>query len=208
MKTLPKKDQLPFVTAVCAYAFGEDFPAPTGPAGASFLLVRPILDTARKKAENGKRGGSKPKAKGKQSSSEKEGEKEVEGEIENECYPPTPFPTSEKANAVSAVLADYLDRVNPMASQTSLDKLKGYAEEMGEAVCKRAFDIALDNKKASWSYIEAILQDRLRRGVKCLADWDALEEQVKARKEAEKNGRDQRDHQESENKTYRVGTDL
>ena len=95
-----------------------------------------------------------------------------------------------------------------MASQTSLDKLKGYAEEMGEAVCKRAFDIALDNKKASWSYIEAILQDRLRRGVKCLADWDALEEQVKARKEAEKNGRDQRDHQESENKTYRVGTDL
>ena len=207
-KTLPKKDQLPFVTAVCAYAFGEDLPPLSGAAGASFLLVRPILDKASKKAANGKQGGSKPKAKGKQSGSDKEGEIEVEGEIENECYSPTPLPMSEKANAVSAVLADYLDRVNPMASQTSLDKLKGYAEEMGEAVCKRAFDIALDNKKASWSYIEAILQDRLRRGVKCLADWDALEEQVKARKEAEKNGRDRRDHQESENKTYRVGTDL
>ena len=208
LKKLSKRDREQAIMAICAYALDEEIIPLSGPASVMFLLVKPTLDTGRKKAANGKQGGSKPKAKGKQSSSEKEGEKEVEGEIENECYPPTPLPTSEKANAVSAVLADYLDRVNPMASQTSLDKLKGYAEEMGEAVCKRAFDIALDNKKASWSYIEAILQDRLRRGVKCLADWDALEEQVKARKEAEKNGRDQRDHQESENKTYRVGTDL
>lgn len=208
LKKLSKRDREQAIMAICAYALDEEMLPISGPASVMFLLVKPTLDTGRKKAANGKQGGSKPKAKGKQSASEKEGEKEVEGEIENECYPPTPLPTSEKANAVSAVLADYLDRVNPMASQTSLDKLKGYAEEMGEAVCKRAFDIALDNKKASWSYIEAILQDRLRRGVKCLADWDALEEQAKARKEAEKNGRDQRDHQESENKTYRVGTDL
>lgn len=208
LKKLSKRDREQAIMAICAYALDEEMLPISGPASVMFLLVKPTLDTGRKKAANGKQGGSKPKAKGKQSASEKEGEKEVEGEIENECYPPTPLPTSEKANAVSAVQADYLDRVNPMASQTSLDKLKGYAEEMGEAVCKRAFDIALDNKKASWSYIEAILQDRLRRGVKCLADWDALEEQVKARKEAEKNGRDQRDHQESENKTYRVGTDL
>ena len=208
LKKLSKRDREQAIMAICAYALDEEIIPLSGPASVMFLLVKPTLDSGRKKAVNGKQGGSKPKAKGKQSASEKEGEKEVEGEIENECYSPTPLPMSEKANAVSAVLADYLDRVNPMASQTSLDKLKGYAEEMGEAVCKRAFDIALDNKKASWSYIEAILQDRLRRGVKCLADWDALEEQVKARKEAEKNGRDQRDHQESENKTYRVGTDL
>lgn len=208
LKKLSKRDREQAIMAICAYALDEEIVPLSGPASVMFLLVKPTLDSGRKKAANGKQGGSKPKAKGKQSASEKEGEKEVEGEIENECYSPTPLPMSEKANAVSAVLADYLDRVNPMASQTSLDKLKGYAEEMGEAVCKRAFDIALDNKKASWSYIEAILQDRLRRGVKCLADWDALEEQVKARKEAEKNGRDQRDHQESENKTYRVGTDL
>lgn len=210
LKKLSKRDREQAIMAICAYALDEEIIPLSGPASVMFLLVKPTLDSGRKKAANGKQGGSKPKAKAKQSASDKEGEIEKEGEkeIENECYPPTPLPTSEKANAVSAVLADYLDRVNPMASQTSLDKLKGYAEEMGEAVCKRAFDIALDNKKASWSYIEAILQDRLRRGVKCLADWDALEEQVKARKEAEKNGRDQRDHQESENKTYRVGTDL
>ena len=208
LKKLSKRDREQAIMAICAYALDEEIIPLSGPASVMFLLVKPTLDLGRKKAANGKQGGSKRKAKGKQSASEKEGEKEVEGEIENECYSPTPLPMSEKANAVSAVLADYLDRVNPMASQTSLDKLKGYAEEMGEAVCKRAFDIALDNKKASWSYIEAILQDRLRRGVKCLADWDALEEQVKARKEAEKNGRDQRDHQESGNKAYHVGTDL
>ena len=63
MKALPKKDQLPFVTAVCAYAFGEDFPPPSGAAGAAFLLVRPILDKASRKAASGKQGGSKPKAK-------------------------------------------------------------------------------------------------------------------------------------------------
>lgn len=208
LKKLSKRDREQTIMAICAYALDEEIIPLSGPASVMFLLVKPTLDSGRKKAANGKQGGSKPKAKGKQSASEKEGDIEKEWEIENECYPPTHLPTSEKANAVSAVQADYLDRVNPMASQTSLDKLKGYAEEMGEAVCKRAFDIALDNKKASWSYIEAILQDRLRRGVKCLADWDALDEQVKARKEAEKNGRDQRDHQESENKTYRVGTDL
>lgn len=216
-----KTDRADFYDAISDYAlYGtrpeiENF---SDAVAVALELVIPVLDSSRKKAASGKVGGkrkqseSKVKANQKQEqiASEKEGEieKEKEGEIENECYPPTPLPTSEKANAVSAVLADYLDRVNPMASQMSLDKLKGYAEEMGEAVCKRAFDIALDNKKASWSYIEAILQDRLRRGVKCLADWDALEEQVKARKEAEKNGRDQRDHQESENKAYHVGTDL
>ena len=39
----------------------------------------------------------------------------------------------------------------------------------------RAFDIALDSKKTTWPYIRAILQDKQMRGVRCLADWDALE---------------------------------
>ena len=111
-----------------------------------------------------------------------EGEKEIEGEIENECYSPTPLSPAEKADPVSAVLADYLDRINPTASPASLDELKGYAEQMGEAVCKRAFDIALDSKKTTWSYIRAILRDKLSSGVRCLADWDALEEKRAAGK--------------------------
>lgn len=45
---------------------------------------------------------------------------------------------------------------------------------MGPEVCLRAMDIALDEKKATWSYIRAILQDKYDRGVRCLEDWDAL----------------------------------
>lgn len=100
LKVLPKKDQLPFVTAICTYVFeGESKPL-TGQASASFLLVKPILDKASKKAANGKRGGSKPKANRKQTESNIEGEIEVEGEVEreeenqNDSYiPPTPSAT-------------------------------------------------------------------------------------------------------------------
>ena len=84
LKVLPKKDQLPVVTAICTYVFeGESKPL-TGQASASFLLVKPILDKASKKAANGKRGGSKPKANRKQTESNIEGEIEVEGEVERE----------------------------------------------------------------------------------------------------------------------------
>lgn len=101
LKALPKKDQLPFVTAVCAYALdGESKPLSGAPL-ASFLLVKPILEKASKKAANGKQGGSKPQANGKQSGSEQqskakqtgsekenEEEKENEIEIEHECDTP------------------------------------------------------------------------------------------------------------------------
>lgn len=76
------------------------------------------------------------------------------------------------------VLADYLNRINAAASQTCLDELWGFAETVGPDVCRRAFDIALDSKKATWPYIRAILRDKAQRGVKCLADWDALGEKL------------------------------
>lgn len=91
LKALPKKDQLPFVTAVCAYALDGESKPLSGSPYASFLLVKPILDKAAKKSANGKQGGSKPKANGKkggsnqeQNESHIEGEKEVEKEIEVE----------------------------------------------------------------------------------------------------------------------------
>lgn len=97
LKALPKKDQLPFVTAVCAYALdGESKPLSGAPL-ASFLLVKPILEKASKNAANGKQGGSKTKANCKQGGSkteqtgsekENEGEKENEIEIEHECDTP------------------------------------------------------------------------------------------------------------------------
>lgn len=92
LKALPKKDQLPFVMAICAYALDGECKPLSGSPYASFLLVKPILDKANKKASNGKQGGSKPKANGKQTENHIEGEREGEREIEIEGdNPPTPL---------------------------------------------------------------------------------------------------------------------
>lgn len=181
--TLPDLDSLPEAVAIV------------------FELSKPTLDSSRKKAESGRAGGrgkqaesedngeandkqteSKGEATGKQgegaSEKEKEKENEKEGEIEkekeDECPPPSP--------SVSSAVADYLNRVNPSASQQSLQMLAAYERDMGADVCKRAIDIALDERKPSWSYIRAILQRWSAAKVRCLADIDALDTQHQAQK--------------------------
>ena len=110
-----KADRCEAYDAICRYAlYGEkpDLDNMADAAAITFDLIKPVLDTAKRKAENGKRGGSKKEAKDKQNESkteanskqtvsdiEVEKEGEVEGEIEkegeNECYiapviPPLP----------------------------------------------------------------------------------------------------------------------
>ena len=98
INNLNKKDQLPVFRAVISYGlFGTHEERLTVSQNAFFSLIKPVLDSARKKSLSGKQGGSKRKqseskqeANGKQTASEKEREveeeKEVEIEIENECY--------------------------------------------------------------------------------------------------------------------------
>lgn len=187
VRELPKKEQCAVILAICGYALDEKEPELTGTAKAIFSLIRPTLDSSRRKAESGKAGGkakqteSKPQANAEQTAREKENEIEnkKENEIENECYNPQPL-EAEIAEAVSY----FLDRINPTASQTCLDELTGYARVMGATVCKRAMDIALDNKSAKWSYIKAILADKQSRGVRCLEDWDNLEKEREERNAA------------------------
>ena len=162
--------------AICAYALTgnpPDLDKLPDAAAIAFDLIKPNLDASKRKADAGKSGGKAKQTASKPEANRKQGEtaraKENEIEIENECYPPTPLP-----DEVAGVLADYLNRINPSASPTSLDELRGFAEEMGPDVCRRAFDIALDSKKTTWPYIRAILRDKHSRGVRCLADWDAL----------------------------------
>ena len=80
LKKLSKRDREQAIMAIGAYALDEEEIPLSGAAAVVFLLVKPTLDTGRKRASNGKQGGSKPKAKAKQSASEKEGEIEVEVE--------------------------------------------------------------------------------------------------------------------------------
>lgn len=180
-KKADRADAYDAIVNYALYGTEPDMDSLPDSAAIAFELIRPNLDASKRKSDSGKLGGMakqtgiKQEANGKQTESEKEGENEKENKIEkeNECYPPTPLPSPQEAN-VGQVLADYLNRINPSASPASLDELRGFAEVMGPDVCRRAFDIALDSKKTTWPYIRAILQDKQRRGVRCLADWDAL----------------------------------
>lgn len=183
LKTLPPKDFKAAVLAVCAYALDEEIPTLTGIPNSVFVLIRPTLDSGRIKAANrmNKRKTKEEQSKNKQEQNRKEGEKEREGEgeLEREGEKDTYTP---KPPSVAAV---YLDRVNPEASQQSLEEISAFESAMGREVCVRAIDIALDNKKANWAYIRAILRRWSAEGIKCLADIDAAE----ARRDAEKEGK-------------------
>lgn len=90
MKSLPKKDRLPLIDAICAYVFDGEVRELSGGAAAAFFLISPVLNTAAKRAESGKQGGSKIQANGKPDESKNENERE--NKIEDECPPPSPPP--------------------------------------------------------------------------------------------------------------------
>lgn len=130
IQALPKKDQAAVLLAICAYALDSEEPKLSGTAKAIFTLVRPTLDTGRRKAMGGKNGSpSKDNGKideryDKDSVKEKEGEKEVEGEIEieNECsLPPTPLSGERRAftppsvDEVGKYCAERCNGIDPQA---------------------------------------------------------------------------------------------
>mgnify|MGYP006907163422 CR=1 FL=1 len=89
-----KADRADAYDIICSYALFQEEPnldSVSDAVAIAFELLRPVLDKAREKAENGKNGGSKPKANSKQTvskpenpASKKEGEREVEVEVERE----------------------------------------------------------------------------------------------------------------------------
>lgn len=92
---------------------------------------------------------------------------------------PAPPPTDTE---LAKVMNLYLNRVNALPSPSCIDELKSYTKQLGADVCCKAIEVALDDKKSSWSYIKAILQSYSRDGVRSLADV----QQREARREAEK----------------------
>ena len=112
IKVLPKKDRLPIYEAITEYALDGTTPSGlTQSQSAFFSLVKPNLDASRKKAANGKQGGSKPKANRKQTATESEKENEIEVEIEEENeiekeYECIYSSSSSRAGAVSEYVED------------------------------------------------------------------------------------------------------
>lgn len=176
---LPKKDRLAFLTAVCAYAFEEtDEVDLTGGAGAAFAIVRPILDSSRKKAESGSYGGSKLKANaskrkanessGKQSKASRKQEQEQEqgqGQEKDKdkgqmSLPPSPLPGGEGlggalGSILEAALEDWrrykAERGQPYTA-TGLEALRGQAaQEAGKHGAEAVAAVILESMASGYA---------------------------------------------------------
>lgn len=101
---------------------------------------------------------------------------------------PNPNAEAESARdpALAAVMDAYMNRIDPTPSPSSMDELKGYVSLMGAECCIKAIDAAIDAKKASWSYVRGILRSKASQGVRCVADWNALEAKRERQKQAVK----------------------
>lgn len=77
---------------------------------------------------------------------------------------------------VSRAVEAFCNKINPTPSERSLAELASFEAQMGSECCLRAIDEALDARAASWNYIRKILRSKLEQGVRCIADWDRLEE--------------------------------
>lgn len=85
IQELPKEERADIVLAICGYGLYEAEPEGLSAVGSAFFkLARPTLDSGRRKAENGKKGGSKPKANSKQTTSKREYDTEYEYDNEYE----------------------------------------------------------------------------------------------------------------------------
>lgn len=56
-----------------------------------------------------------------------------------------------------------------------LQEVTEYCAEMTDEVVVRAIQTALDAGVPKWSYVRSILEDKKKRGVHCIEDWDKLQ---------------------------------
>lgn len=175
--------------AICDYALDGKEPDLSGlpdAAAIAFDLIRPVLDTSKRKSENGKRGanakrekeGSKPKAKQKQASSkskqndskpeanakrgetssEKEKEKEKEKELENECYLPLTPSLREIVKQWVTYKAERKEAYKPTGLQKLVSQIANATEKYGE---KAMADVIERSMAANY---QGIVFDWLERG--------------------------------------------
>ena len=176
VQSLPKKDRLPVLEAIISYALDGVTPSNlTQSQSAFFLLVKPNLDASRKKAANGKQGGSKPKANGSKTQAKKEREKEVEiekeyeieNEIENEyeCNNNrggSDAGADERIVSIAKSLFErYVGRL-PTGMDCDLTRNRivfgGQINENAVGLLEYAFEAAHKaGKTGNWNYITAVL---------------------------------------------------
>lgn len=136
-----KADRADAYDIICSYALFQEEPdldSVSDAVAIAFELLRPVLDKAREKAENGKNGGSKPKANAKQSESEteanakveqavskKEKEKEIEVEKEIDNIHPTDVCAELPSSPPPAAVLPLVDGSDFSIAQETVDELSG-----------------------------------------------------------------------------------
>lgn len=90
----------------------------------------------------------------------------------------------EASAGLALVMNTYLDKINPTPSQTCIDTLKAYTESLSAPVVVHAIEIALDDRKGTWTYIQAILQRYEKEGLRNMEAVKRSEEDHEARKAA------------------------
>lgn len=138
-----KADRADAYDIICSYALFQEEPdldSVSDAVAIAFELLRPVLDKAREKAENGKNGGSKPKANAKQSESkteanakveqavskkekEKEKEKEIEVEKEIDNIHPTDVCAELPSSPPPAAVLPLVDGSDFPIAQETVDEL-------------------------------------------------------------------------------------
>lgn len=138
LSVLPPEEQCAVMLAIAAYALDEVEPELAGTAKAIFSLIRPTLDSGRRKAEVGKQGGSKSKANSKQNESKTEAnQKQIasEIEIENECYMPPKSPKGvSREEDFEKFWEVYPKKVGKGAAKKAFSKVKAPVETLVSAV--------------------------------------------------------------------------
>lgn len=86
--------------------------------------------------------------------------------------------------ALSAVLSHYQDCITPTPPSTVSQLLIAYTDELGPDVVIHAIDEAVNQRKLTWSYIQAILQRYSREGLNTLAKVEADEAERRKRTDA------------------------
>jgi len=71
---------------------------------------------------------------------------------------------------LARVMSFYLNKINPTPSMESTEELKSFLRDMQADVIIAAMQYALDERKATWSYIRGTLRGYHRRGIRTIDD--------------------------------------
>ena len=140
---LNKRDQRDVLMALCAYAIDGAEPNLTGAAATAFILIRPTLDSSRRKADNRIGKGSKQNQNENKNGStdeqignekEKEEEREKESEKEKESYKESKKESAASGEASSARGSGKSGFVPP-----TVEAVRDYCMERGNGIDPQAF---------------------------------------------------------------------